>query len=66
MDEYDAYQKLLELGIAAAKEEKETAKACVAYLETTYGAGRLDGTAANAVFTGNFAEQYLKLKAQAG
>lgn len=66
MDEHDAYQKLLELGIAAAKEEKEAAKICIDYLEATYGAGRLDGTAENAVFTGNLAEQYLKLKAQMG
>lgn len=64
MDERDAYSQLLTLENAAAKDDEAAAQACIDYLERTYGAGRLDGTAENAVFTGALAERYLALKAQ--
>lgn len=62
--EHDAYQQLAQLEHAAAVQDTQTAKSCIDYLERTYGAGRLDGTAANAVLIGTHAERYLALKAQ--
>lgn len=62
LDERDAYSHLLALEDAATNGDRTEAQNHVAYLESTYGAGRLDGTAENAVFTGSIAERYLELK----
>lgn len=64
MDERDAYSQLIALEHAAAVGDPTEAANSIDYLERTYGAGRLDGTAENAVFTGAVAERYLSLKAQ--
>ena len=64
MDERDAYSRLIALENAAASDNRQTAEDCIDYLERTYGAGRLDGTAENPVFTDAVAERYLELKAQ--
>lgn len=64
MDERDAYSRLLMLEQAAADGDSRAARESIDYLEHTYGAGRLDGTAQNAVFTGSFAARYLELKAE--
>ena len=64
MDERDAYSQLLAFEQAVAHEDHEAAQECIDYLEHTYGAGRLDGTADNAVFSDAMAERYLELKNQ--
>lgn len=64
MDEHDAYSQLIALENAAANGDDTAAANSIDYLERTYGAGRLDGTAENAVFTGTVAERYLAFKAQ--
>lgn len=64
MDERDAYSRLIALENAAASDNRQAAEDCIDYLERTYGAGRLDGTAENPVFTDAVAERYLELKAQ--
>lgn len=64
MDERDAYYQLALLESAAAVEDWQTIAACLDHLESTYGAGRLDGTADNAVFTGAMADRYLQIKDQ--
>lgn len=61
--ERDAYNQLAQLEYAASVRDTRSAKACIDYLDRTYGAGRLDGTAPNAVLTGAQAERYLALKA---
>ena len=60
----DAYSQLLAFEQAVAHEDHEAAQECIDYLEHTYGAGRLDGTADNAVFSDAMAERYLELKNQ--
>lgn len=64
MDERDAYSHLLLMEQAVQEDNNTAAQEHMDYLEHTYGAGRLDGTADNAVFTGSFAEHYLELKSQ--
>lgn len=64
LDERDAYYQMALLENAAAAGDAATATACISYLESTYGSGRLDGTAENAVFTGALAARYLEIKEQ--
>lgn len=64
LDERDAYYQLALLESAADEQDAQTAETCMNYLEATYGSGRLDGTAENAVFTGALADRYLQLKQQ--
>ena len=64
LDENDAYESLIRMEIGDQNDDASAVKAAITYLENTYGSGRLDGTAENAVFTGETATAYLQLKAQ--
>lgn len=60
----DVNLQLALLERATAEQERRTARNIIGALEQTYGAGRLDGTAPNALLTGEQAARYLELKAQ--
>ena len=64
LQQRDAYSRLIALENAAASDNRQAAEDCIDYLERTYGAGRLDGTAENPVFTDVVAGRYLELKAR--
>lgn len=64
LDERDAFYEMALLENAVAVQDTQTIQTCMDYLENTYGSGRLDGTADNAVFTGAMADRYLEIKEQ--
>ena len=64
LDERDAFYEMALLENAVAVQDTQTIQTCMEYLESTYGSGRLDGTAENAVLTGAMADRYLEIKEQ--
>lgn len=61
LDERDAYYHMVLLEKAADDNDEAAVNEQIKYLSETYGAGRLDGSAADAVFTGEIAERYIQI-----
>ncbi len=61
LDERDAYYHLAMLEKAIDADDSVAKQQELTYLQNTYGLERLDGTAQNAVFTGEMAQRYAEL-----